>query len=137
MYVLVLNSTSLSLIMRYVPGFIGDVSNEIQNESISISLPMTLEKKFFPVEVFQVTDVLGNNTKTNKKSTLCWFIKNVSWTMLCIVTENISPNLKFLVHVIIHLKSYYSYLRHCFNCFFKGFCYDKDIVKLKIKLYKR
>lgn len=29
---------------------------------------MTLEKKFFPVEVFQVTDVLGNNTKTNKKA---------------------------------------------------------------------
>lgn len=82
---------------------------------------MTLEKKFFPVEVFQVTDVLGNNTKTNKKKHIMLIYQK------CIMNHVMHCNRKHILqsqvpgaynYTFKHLKSYYSYLRHCFNrCF--------------------
>lgn len=125
-HVLVLNSTcsiSLSLVIIYVPGFIGDVRNEIHNEfNIAFSSYDIWKKSYFLLELFK-WQMYWEIIQKSLKSTLCRFIENETWTMLCIVTENISSNLSSWCMYLYTWILKNSYLRHCFNFFlFKDFC---------------
>lgn len=53
--------------MLLVPGFSGDISNEIHNE-FNIAFSSYEMKKILPVKAIQVTDEPGNNTKRIKKA---------------------------------------------------------------------